>query len=199
MIRIISPHANVPVPTMKRILCVFRPWLRENGGKNKWKDYRDYLIHYRANPRGMEYMLDLASEFRAKYASSAFVDLLAEQTIPDAIPERHRSWIKKVWTELQIESLAENGYDTIIYLYPDAIGLGWNHIERILLRLKTRHYLVINGRRRIFVWDRDSRRALALRRFIAKAWALEMLLAPALLCVSGILALYDSLAGQVNR
>ncbi len=199
MIKIISPHANIPVPAIRRALFVLQPWARKMAGGSSWRDFRNYLLHYRGNPRSVEYMLDVASEFRVKYAANASVELLAEPTLLEMIPERHRSWIKKIWTELRVESLNRNAYDTIIYLYSDAIGLGWGEIERKLLRLKAAQYLVINGRRRIFVWNRDSRRALALRRFIAKTWVLEMLLVPALLCVSGILALYDSLAGEVNK
>lgn len=199
MIKVISPHGNISVPTIRRALFVLHPWTRKMAGGGSWRGFRNYLLHYRANPRGVEYMLSVASEFRAKYAANASVELLTEPTLLEKIPERHRSWIGKIWTELRVENLIGNGYDTVIFLYPDAIGLGWKETERKLLHLKAPQYLVINGRKRIFVWDRDSRGALALRRFVAKAWVLEMILGPVLLCVSTILVLYDSLVSQFNR
>jgi len=56
--------------------------------------------------------------------------------------------------------------DTIVLLYPDAIGLGFGAIERRLPR--GARIVVLNGRRREFPLDRRTRAALRKRRLLER-------------------------------
>lgn len=64
------------------------------------------------------------------------------------------------------------GADTVVLLYPDALGLGFRALEREVWSLKKTwaSVRVLNGRRRFFLLDGPSRRALALRR--AAEWSM---------------------------
>ncbi len=191
MINIISPHANVPLPPIERALFVLRPWLPTDS--DGITETRRRLLEYRANPRSVEYMLDRAEEFKTQYATNAITDVLVERDA--SVPEKHRTWIRQV----QVAGSRLSGYDAVIFLYPDAIGLGWDATEQSLRQLNTRQYLVINGRRRIFVWDDASRRALAWRRLLYRVSFLELLFAPVMFIAASWFALSDALTRRAQR
>lgn len=175
MIKIISPYANTTLSPIERVLFVVRQWRTGESGR---RASGRQLLEYRANPRSLEYMLDRAAEFKAQFAPGAAADVLV--TGEAVIPEKHRVWIRQV----QTAPVNFNGYDTVVLLYPDAIGLGWGPVERSLRDLRARQYLIINGRRRIFVWDDASRCALAWRRLLYRVSFSEALFA-ALIFVAG--------------
>ena len=176
MIKIVSPHSNTLLLPIESVLFVVCPWRTGEGG---WMGLRRQLLEYRANPRSVEYMLDRATEFKAQSAPGAVADVLvAGETL---IPEKHYTWIRQVQTALA----NLNGYDTVVLLYPDAIGLGWDTLERAVGDLHAQQYIVINGRRRMFVWNDASRRAVAWRRLLYRVSFSEGLFA-ALVCVAGI-------------
>ena len=199
MIKTLAPHANIPTPDMERILFLMRPWTTNIRGSMYWLQRRNFLLYFRSNPRSTEYMLEQANEFHMKYAKEACCDFFLDPRIEEEGPYQHRSWISKELTELSSDELAKSNYDTIVFLYSDAIGLGWEGVERKMHRLKTAQYIVINGRRRIFVWDATSRRALAFRRLVSRAWWLELFLSPVLWIVAMILAQYDAMKRLNNK
>lgn len=131
-------------------------------------------------------MLNLASEFNKTHATGTTADLMTD-AMPAAVMEKHKAWLVRVIGTKEI--VAPDCYDTIVLLYPDAIGLQYHALEQRLLTMKARQYLVLNGRRRIFVWDDASRRALAWRRFLTSWRVPERLLVAAgvmaLACLAG--------------
>ena len=194
--RTLPPHPDVCAPEVSRPLLVMRPWTLPTGGKGSWREYRKWLLHYRANPRNVGYMMDRADEFLRQRAPGANIDVLAGPDLRDQVRDQDRPWVGRIWTEADADSLKEARYDTIVLAYPDAIGLGWGPTERLLLSLKAAHYVVINGRRRVFFWDRATRRELRLRRFMAKAWVFEMMLVPFVLAATVGFAVCDALTGR---
>lgn len=189
MIKIVSPHANTSLSPIERVLFVVHPWRTGEGG---WMASRRQLHEYRANPRSVEYMLDRATEFKAQSAPGAVADVLVEgETL---MPEKHYAWIRQIQTVL----VDLSGYDTVVLLYPDAIGLGWDTLERTVGDLHAQQCIVINGRRRIFIWDHASRRALAWRRLLYRFSFLEGLFAALLFVASVWFAVADLCAGRTR-
>ena len=76
--------------------------------------------------------------------------------------------------------------------------MGWEDIETNLKKLKAVQYIVLNGRRREFIWDQEARRALAIRRFIEKAGWIEALLGPWLWITASLFYLSDLLGGKTR-
>jgi hypothetical protein len=153
-------------------------------------------------------MLAVARGFLDEKAPGAEMDLLLGSTaghVPaafDAWP-RHTWFMPSAdtqpWPRRLLEELHHRKYDTVVFLYPDAIGTDWRKVERRLVGLKADRYLIINGRRRVFFWDEESRGALAWRRFLERTWLTELLLVPAAVCVTAGLALFDALGKVLAR
>ncbi len=191
MIKRIAPHANTTIAPIKNALFVLRPWTLP-ASTTGWKAYRDMIVHYRANPRSISYMLERANEFISAHAPDASINLLVHKAIINEVPAKDYPWIKNLISEDELSVLGSL-YDIVVFLYMDAIGMGWDDFEKKLLRFSGSQFIIINGRRRIFLWDAESRRMLRQRRFLAQAWWLEWLLAPWLLVTSTIYALFDTL------
>jgi len=85
----------------------------------------------------------------------------------------------------------------IVLLYPDSIGMDFGEIERaIASRWPAKRVLVLNGRRRMFPLDAETRRRLALRRFL-EAWRLpEIMFFLVFVVVTPLLALFDIVRGR---
>ena len=199
MIKIIAPHPNTSLLPIKRILFVLRPWTLKVRNDSSWFAVREIRMHYRANPRTSEYMLDLAHDFVNQHAADATIDIVADKTVVSEIPEKYRTRFPRIFTDFSFGELSRQNYDTIVLLYHDPLGLGWEDTEEVLKQLNATQYIVINGRRREFIWDQEARRAIAFRRFIAKAGWLEVFLAPWLWITASLFYLSDLLTGKTKE
>lgn len=208
MIKTIEPHANIELPVIRRALLVYKDWGDPAGYNERWNDLRSYLVYFRANPRTLEYMAALAGELMGRYGQEAEVDMLSDIGLTvdarEQLPAISNLWqyppqSPSSWSPELRKKLMEGFYDTVIFMVPDAVGLRFKGVERAFEGSKYEHILVMNGRRRFFVLDGDSRRAMAMRRFMAYAWGFEMLLAPFILVVAAVLALFDALTGQSQQ
>ena len=84
----------------------------------------------------------------------------------------------------------------VILLYPDAIGLGWEKIERRLkIHNQNQKLMVLNGRRRVFEFTPSIRRTLLLRRFLEMTFLPEILLMPFVLFYGALVATKDKFSG----
>jgi hypothetical protein len=163
--------------------------------------WMSYVQHFRANPRSVLYMLKLAYDLASEKMPDAETDLLVDPETDAAIPEPLRHWPHTLWTTPNLNripadmlvQLAAQHYETVIFLYPDAIGLGWRRAESQIAGLYIPNMLVLNGRQRLFAWDAEARRMLERRRVIEGGCLLEIVLLPTLVLVSIPLALYDTL------
>jgi hypothetical protein len=196
--KILAPHATALLTPISKILFVLRPWKLEQRNDGPWGANRDFILHYRANPRSADYMLELACKFKDHHAAGATAELLVDEGLTGEISEKEHAWLGRIFANFTFDELIQKKYDTIVLLYPDPIGLGWENSERILKRLKAEQYIVINGRRREFIWDQEARRKLAYRRLIAKADWIEALLAPWLWITASIFYLSDLLTGKTR-
>ena len=190
MIKIIAPHPNTTLQPTRNALFVLRPWTLSSSTAG-WKAYRDLIVHYRANPRNTEYMLERANEFISNHMHNTTIDLCVHKTIENEIKPGNYPWINNIIHENEIAKIKSNQYDTIVFLYADAIGLGWNDLENKIQALSPNQVVVINGRRRVFIWDKESRKKLNFRRFMSQAWWWEWLFAPWLFITSSLFFLID--------
>jgi len=86
---------------------------------------------------------------------------------------------------------------TIVLLYPDAIGMEFGWIERALARRwPSKHVLALNGRRRLFRLDREMRRRLAIRRFLEFSRLPELAFFLVFAVVTPFFALLDIMRGH---
>ena len=88
---------------------------------------------------------------------------------------------------------ANEAADSVLVIYPDALGLGWAPLRRVCRR--TRVY-VLNGRRRIFPFNADTRRKLRWRRLLANTRVTELLASIAIVPLAACLAAWDALRGK---
>jgi hypothetical protein len=132
-----------------------------------------YAVWFKANPRSEAYMRALFAE---RHPEGQFV-----------VARRDPDWLEAVACA-----------DTVFLLYPDAIGLRFGPLEReVRSRLKPWSALrVLNGRRREFMLDGATRRALALRRFLEAGMVGELAFLPVFMLATALLLAVDLLRGR---
>ena len=88
--------------------------------------------------------------------------------------------------------------ETIVLLYPDAIGLGFGAIERQVLRNHARNgrARVLNGRKRDFLLTPTVRRGLRLRRMLERTMAGELLFGLVFLVATPLMLSFDLVRGR---
>lgn len=226
--KILDPNRNIPIPVMSKVLWVVKPtyfhpkwevWL--TGSRVGSFDFyqlpfaRKVLVsgsvaaHQKANPRSIEYMLEAGLDFFKKNAPDAQIDILPDKNAEVGVPGGQAAKFHHIWggqsEDLRplapaiLKKLHNEGYDTIVFLYADAIGRGWMPIENRMRNLGANQTLVLNGRKRVFVFDREAHRMLLWRRFLERTWLVELVMAPLLLLLSLPLAIYDLTLGKLIR
>lgn len=132
-----------------------------------------YAIWYRANPRSADYMRALLQEH---FPTAEWLNTSVDT-----------DWIQRI-----------SRADTIILLYPDAIGLGFAGIERIIATQKSvwTNVHVLNGRRRCFHLNSATRRGLRLRRVLARTMFVEFLMLPIFVIATPVLWVIDAMRGR---
>ena len=151
--------------------------------------YRD---HY-ANPRDVTYQVMLAQSLLARARFDSF-DVVVDATLGKAGAEVKFAGAGAVTVSLVASgaTLASERYDTVVLIYPDALGLSWSRVEaRALAAAGT--VVIVNGRRRLFTLDRVVRRGLMWRRFLANTRLVQALLGVAVVPLATALAASDSL------
>lgn len=90
-----------------------------------------------------------------------------------------------------------NASETIVLLFPDAIGLDFGRIERaIATGWPSKRLFALNGRRRLFRLDSETRRRFLLRRFLER-WRLpEVAFFVLFLIVTPFLLIFDLMRGH---
>lgn len=130
-------------------------------------------VRYKANPRDEAYMKSL---FHSQYSGAQFVNVQHEAS----------------WRDLVRDA------DVLVLLYPDAIGLGFSRLEKDVRRLKLNwaEVRVLNGRRRNFLLNRATLRALHLRRWIERLMLGELLMTAVFVSLTPLLLVADLIKGR---
>lgn len=124
-------------------------------------------------PRTREYMKNL---FEKKYPTGSFLEV-----------GNNTSWTDQV-----------SDADSIVLLYPDPIGYGFNKIEKQILQLKDSRCALraLTGRRREILLNPRTRNALSFRRLIRQLMIVEILLSTLFVLVTPFLVVFDQLRGR---
>lgn len=131
------------------------------------------LIWYTADPRPEPYMREL---FSRHHADGVFVNVNADPA----------------WQQ------AAAGADTVVLLYPDAIGLGYGPLEREIAGLKKdwAAVRVLSGKRQQFLLTRAALLGLRMRRLFSRLLVGEMLFTVVFLVVTPLFLLVDWIGGR---
>jgi hypothetical protein len=162
--------------TGRTVAVFFSPWpadgLKRPPRSRPLAQYR-YAVWYKANPRSADYMRALQQE---RFPEADVVEARAE-----------KDWRGRIAQA-----------DTIVLLYPDAIGLGFGAIERSVLSHKAKSATVeiLNGRRRQFRLTGRTLWALRLRRFLEWTMLPELVFIPVFIVVTPVLWTIDAVRGR---
>lgn len=153
--------------------------------------YRDFA----ANPRTLTYQAGLVRELDLGSASEVTCvidDAYADYAALDDLGYTGRC---EVQPPRRFAALAAD-FDTVVLVYPDALGLGWTNLERDLRRTCNAKLMFVNGRRRILQFADEDFSALRWRRLLANTRLAELAMAAAIVPVGMILATVDALRGK---
>lgn len=160
-----------------RIIGLYKPWKVNpiSPGKPIWNPIAKYrhAVQSKANPREENY---LRARFTEHYPDGEYINI-----------EQNLNWRE-----------ALRKADTVVLLYPDAIGLGFSRLEREVRRWKKNWAAihVLNGRRRNFLLNASTLWALRLRRIIERGMLGEMIALLLFGCFTPFLLLGDLLRGR---
>ncbi len=149
-----------------------------------------------ANPRSAEYQLAIADAIVARGVFSEVTivadNRLANGEIAPQTPEG------RAVTQCRLDSgyfERQAKFDTIVLVYPDALGLTWTKLERAASGNAT-NLVIANGRRQVFSWNQRMARSLALRRFLSNTRLVELMWGVAIIPISALLAVFDFARGR---
>lgn len=190
------------------VLCSYRggagrkqPWMSGDGvirriiGSLTLLPLRQFIAMYRdhfANPRNFSYQLALAQAV-LENARFTGAEILVDAALNVGRDDIELIGVEKVAIETIVPAFFTQGnFDTIVLIYPDALGLSWSRIEaRAMVAART--VVLVNGRRRLFTLDQSVRKSLLWRRFLANTRFVEILMGIGVIPVAAILALIDRL------
>jgi hypothetical protein len=151
----------------------YDPWNRRPLPERNLVDLYCKGFQYKANPRDELYM-----------------NILFDEHFPGAqlvYPQKDLAWDR---------NLAEA--DSIVLLYPDAIGLGYSKIEKLVFKKKreSASVNVLNGRRRLFALTPSMLWKLRWRRFLERFMVCEFLFMFIFVFVTPIFLVIDFMRGK---
>ena len=152
---------------------------------------------YAANPRSFGYLLGLTKEI---LSLGGFVEavVMIDKEFSDPSITRQFEQVGPVAIR-DIADFTPNdfvGFDTVILVYPDALGLGWSGVESKLLTGLHVPLFFANGRHRLMRLDSTVRRALVWRRLLATSRLTELCLSLLIVPLAMFWAAQDALRGK---
>jgi hypothetical protein len=116
---------------------------------------------------------------------------------------RDEAYMRRLFAERYPEGTLGTADDVgaakrIVLLFPDAIGVGWTHVERRVTELGGGivEVRVLNGRRRDFVLDRRTHRRLRLRRLLETTLGAEVIATVLFVVMTPPLLAWDLVQGR---
>jgi hypothetical protein len=151
--------------------------------------------HY-ANPRSLRIQVHLA---QAVVAMGDVASSRMAIDAPLAPVEIDGLWPSGDGLTVPLDRALPNllGTDTVVLIYPDALGLGFGRLESRLVAAGAKNIVVVNGRRRLFPLTTAARRALRWRRVLASTRLPEIAASIGLIPLAAVLAGYDRLWGRI--
>ena len=152
---------------------LYDPWRHRRGERRTLLDAYWKAIQFKANPRSVEYMRTL---FLKRWPQGDCVSI-----------EKLSDWSTHGTTA-----------KTLVFLYPDAIGLGFFRLEGHVWRHRHPSTVirVLNGRCRELVWSPRVWSRLGVRRLLERSMALEVMALIIVVVVTPCLAAWDLVRGH---
>ena len=146
-----------------------------------------------ANVRTLAYQVGLLEDALLLASPSSVTIRVDEALAQDAACEQLASFGQvEVRAAGNLLSANETA-DSVLLIYPDALGLGWAPLES---RLPSGPVYAVNGRRRIFPLNARTRRKQRWHRLLASTRATELLATIAIVPLAAGLAAWDVLRGK---
>ncbi len=165
-----------------------------------WWDHRTWFVHYEANPRSLEYMALAAPAPILLAFPECRLDMAVISNDRQTTTDESRIGFSTIH-ELPDDDralrhiLSETKYRAAIFLYRDAIGIGWGETEKTV-RSASLPQFTLNGRGRWFAHTISIRRKLLLRRVLSVSRLPEIFFAAGIFVIAAILAIKDSARGR---
>ena len=145
-------------------------------------NYKSYIRIYRdfyANPRSEDYMLERVKEFVSAVCPDCNIQILIQEGFSGKTYKDNKSnnrvqileysGNKKNTLNAIISKMSgEIGDSKVLFIHPDAIGLGQYENERVLLDKFPGRVFVLNGRRRIYKLTSKMHKKVVFRRFLVE-------------------------------
>ena len=143
-----------------------------------------------ANVRTVEYQVGLLQEALSLASPLRVTIRIEERIAQDATCKLLASFgVVEVRSASKL-ICANDVADSVLLVYPDVLGLGWEGLES---RLPSGSVYIVNGRRRIFPLNSKTCRRLRWHRLLATTRMTELLAAVAILPLAAGLAAWDAL------
>jgi hypothetical protein len=151
--------------------------------------------HY-ANPRSSAAQIELAKAALATGRPDA-VRLIVDEPLASQIASPPSIDVETQDTTILARTVPPlEGVNTVVLVYPDALGLTFGRLERQLKSSGADNIVVVTGRRRLFPLTEAARRALRWRRMLASTRLVELAAVVAVIPIAAVLAVYDRLRGR---
>ena len=148
------------------------------------ENYRTFVqrhCDFYANPRTVEYMIEVLGELVGKIFPDAEVTIVHDEKV--SIDPRPK-WANRLVGASLVDGTDRNGQnialitgdsaaDLLLLAHNDALGIGLFGLEQALAS-RHPHVFVVNGRRRIYRLDAVARHTLTRRRFLAQTRLVEL-------------------------
>jgi ubiquinone/menaquinone biosynthesis C-methylase UbiE len=142
-----------------------------------------HLERYRINPRDLSYVLKQAANRLVDPGTPSTMHILLSRKCERSVSSTDLGRFEEVLSvdsyngwfsidETNAEKIRTGFYSRLILLYPDAVGIGWSHLEKQLRTLWHGPIQVLNGRGRAFDL-RTSHTGLSWRRAVDRLWGAE--------------------------
>lgn len=146
-----------------------------------------------ANVRTVGYQVGLLEDALRLASPSGVTIRVDEALVQDAACEQLASFGRVEVRAAGDLLCANESADSVLIIYPDALGLGWAPLES---RLPSASVYAVNGRRRIFPFNAHTRRKLRWTRLLASTRVTELLATIAIVPLAAGLAAWDVLRGK---
>ena len=216
--RILFPNPNTPIPHLQHVVLIYQKMATYTRWEKLWlgKPFEGYMDmsalpwwkkvllipslgqYYRANPRSLEYMLKTAAEILPYMSPDVTFDLIVCSDEP--IPPESQKLAQVIWhhqdaSQALTRCLQDKSYQGVVLLFTDPIGRGWGALEKKICQSAEMPIYVLNGRKRLMIWDRQAQQQLNLHRTLAWLFLGEA----SMLLLLGIVALPLGIYDQVRR
>jgi hypothetical protein len=159
-------------------------------------DLRQFIAANRdffANPRTLAYQAGLVEDLLRTSVPSQ-VTIAFDQALEADLARNALDSLGTVYVRAPAQLVrSEDAADAIVVVYPDALGLGWEVLEGSLANTQT--YL-LNGRRRIQLFDAAARRRLRWHRLLAITRIPELVAGLLVFPAAAMLAAWDAMRGK---